>query len=211
MGFLTLWQKVNGRPGNDHDDLPILGRMLAELHKKEPPSWLRQWEPLRKVPKRLDEIDRQGMLPEQDRAFLRTVLRELSEEVAVFAPSPAASRSMCHGDAHTGNMILLPGGGGVLVDWEDSSIGPPEWDLGETTMSWRRFGLSTGLYHSFARAYGREFLESDAIDLMERVRELTATSWLLQNGGSSPEVLQEGKMRIRTMRDPSDKSIWSAF
>jgi Ser/Thr protein kinase RdoA (MazF antagonist) len=210
MGYLTLWQRVNGRPGDDQDH-PVLGRMLAELHAENPPTWLRGWEPLRKIPARLAEVDRQGVLPREDSDFLRSMLARLTEEVNIFARSPQSRRAMCHGDAHTGNLIMVSDDSGVLVDWEDCSVGPPEWDFSEIVMSRRRFGLSEELYDSFTHAYGWASLESETTDLMERIRELTATSWLLQNAASSTDVLEEGKMRIKTMRDPSDTGIWSAF
>jgi hypothetical protein len=210
MGYVTLWERVTGRPGDDKD-LPVLGRMLAALHAEAAPEWLRGWEPLRKAPQRLAEIDRQGVLPGDDLAFLHATLARLTTEVSLFTRSAGAWHSICHGDAHTGNLIMVSNTSGVLVDWEDCSVGPPEWDFSETVMTRRRFGLSEELYDAFTHGYGWTSLESETTDLMERIRELTATSWLLQNGASSAQVLEEGKLRIRTMRDPSDTSIWSEF
>jgi Ser/Thr protein kinase RdoA (MazF antagonist) len=209
VGRMTLWQKFDGREGNDCDH-GALGTLLRRLHQVEQPGWLRPWLPLRKVRGRIDEIKRQGVVDSELVDSLEERLVTLSAEATALSQQPDFRTVFCHGDAHTGNM-LIGDDRVVLVDWEDASAGPWEWDISEVLMTARRFALPSKQYAAFCDAYGQDVRLSEHADLVAHIRELTATSWLLQNAASSRKVLEEGRLRISTMRDSSDQRVWSVF
>ena len=118
---------------------------------------------------------------------------------------------MCHGDAHTGNLLIDDDSEtAILVDWEDCSLGPPAWDIGEALIAHKRFGMSDALLGQFFEAYGDAPRDLEWEELSVRMRELTTVSWLLQNA-KDPTVLAEGRRRIETLREPGDTRVWSAF
>ncbi len=209
LGLLTLWHRVSGRVGGDSDH-EALGRLLRELHQLEPPPWLRPWDPLRKIAPRLREIRRQNVVPVEDVDFLEQLYGSLATEVTEVIDGSSDPR-ICHGDAHPGNVIVQPNGEAVLIDWEDCSTAPWEWDISEVLMAVSRFGLDQVEYSKFKEAYQQDIAASRRANVVLRLRELTATSWLLQNAAASPAVLHEGRLRISTMSNSSDHRTWSAF
>lgn len=55
-------------------------------------------------------------------------LVEWAEDPAMHAALAALPRTLVHGDAHRGN-VLLAAGGAVLIDWGNAKVAPPGLDL----------------------------------------------------------------------------------
>jgi thiamine kinase-like enzyme len=118
---------------------------------------------------------------------------------------------LCHGDAHEGNLLVLRRTA-YLLDWEDASLGPREWDLADVLLSHRRFGLSQQTLENFLLKYEESHsLDHSRFELMADLKELTATLWLLQNAEVDPLARTEVVGRIAAMRGVGDGAVWKTF
>lgn len=45
------------------------------------------------------------------------------------AREPAPGTALCHGDMHVQNLVIVPGGDPVILDWEYAHVADPWWDL----------------------------------------------------------------------------------
>jgi aminoglycoside phosphotransferase (APT) family kinase protein len=52
----------------------------------------------------------------------RSLLESLTRE-------PAPAGALCHGDLHVQNLVIVPGGDPVILDWEYAHVADPWWDL----------------------------------------------------------------------------------
>jgi thiamine kinase-like enzyme len=100
-----------------------------------------------------------------------------------------------HGDAHTRN-LLTDHGTVVLIDFEAAAYGPREWDLLPTAIAVERYGLAEERYKEFATAYGFDVRAWPGFPVLREIRELTMTTWIMQNVKESPGVHR---------RDPADQ------
>ncbi|MGF1662678.1 MAG: phosphotransferase, partial [Kineosporiaceae bacterium] len=103
LGWVTLWRQQAGREGKDEDQ-SHLGHLLGLLHRLPPSSSMRSWAPLSKVDERMRQISLQGRVPEGDIRFLWGLKSRLESDAT--ALSRACVNTMCHGDAHTGNLLI---------------------------------------------------------------------------------------------------------
>lgn len=115
-----------------------------------------------------------------------------------------------HGDAHRGN-VLCEQGEPVLLDFEEFSVGLREWDLVPTAMSMFRFGVTRGEYQRFVDTYGFDVLSWSGANLLMDLREMTMTTWLMQNIGEGPDVAEEFRARMESMRAGERDRVWRAF
>jgi len=70
----------------------------------------------------LDTLERKGLFPDETLGLLRERLGSSLEALRGFPMQPL------HGDAHTGNLMNTTLGL-LWTDWEDTFLGPIEWDL----------------------------------------------------------------------------------
>lgn len=75
----------------------------------------------------------QFLAPNDGRRLLNVFERLCAEEANLVAHLRSLPRTLCHGDAHAGNMIMDPTrlGRAVLLDWQRVQIGPLGLDLGK--------------------------------------------------------------------------------
>ena len=104
-----------------------------------------------------------------------------------------------HGDAHTSN-LLTDHGQVVLLDFEAVAAGPREWDLVPTAVACERFRLSEEHYREFADTYGFDVRTWAGYPVLREIRELTMTTWLMQNVGESAAVAAEFALRVASLR-----------
>lgn len=83
-------------------------------------------------------------------------------------PTDRDESSICHGDLHPLNLLVRPDGTGVLIDWSNSVLADPEFDLGITSTVFaaasavvpamgadQLLEMRTGLEAGLLEAYGR--------------------------------------------------------
>jgi len=183
-----------------------LGSVLAGFHAlPSPPFALPSFDPFSVVPARLalaEDAD-----PE-DIAFLTELLDRLIVTYrSLEFPTPLG---LIHGDAHRSN-LLATASGVLLSDFDVVAFGPREWDLTPTALAADRFGLPRPEYAAFAQAYGRDVTAWDGYRIMAATRELTMTTWLMQNISESPQIADEFHARVTSMREGDHERPWNAF
>jgi thiamine kinase-like enzyme len=120
---------------------------------------------------------------------------------------PLARQS--HGDAHTKN-LLTDHGQVVLIDFEAAALGPREWDLLPTSIAVPRYGLPEQHYQEFA-AYGFDVRSWPGYPVLREIRELTMTTWIMQNVQESPQIAAEFALRVSSLREGDRDRAWHFF
>jgi Ser/Thr protein kinase RdoA (MazF antagonist) len=202
--LVTFWELVTEteEPKSTAD----LGTILARFHALPRPSFpLPKFDPFSVVPPRLAKP---GDARPADVTYLADLHRQLVESYAALEfPTPFG---LIHGDAHRSN-LLASESGVLLSDFEVVAFGPREWDLTPTAVSVERFGLPAQEYAQFVQAYGRDVTEWDGYRTLARIRDLTMTTWLMQNVAESPEIAEEFHARVTSMREGDYARQWNAF
>jgi Ser/Thr protein kinase RdoA (MazF antagonist) len=201
---VTFWHTVTGGdPVPTHVDL---ARLLAAFHAAEDcPCKLDGFDPLLTSQSRLAEAD--AVTP-GDRDFLRERCANLNEQLRhlTFALPPGP----IHGDAHTRN-LLTDCRQVVLLDFESAAVGPREWDLLPTAIGVERYGRPEEQYREFAEAYGFDVRTWAGYPVLREVRELTMTTWIMQNVGESPATAAEFALRVASLRERDFERAWNFF
>lgn len=201
---VSFWHTVTGgEPAPTHVDL---ARLLASFHALgDCPCDLAGFDPLRSVASRLAGADD---VAGADRDFLSARCAELSKQLQDLAV--ALPRGPIHGDAHTNN-LLTDHGRVVLLDYDAVATGPREWDLLPTAIAVDRYGLPEEQYREFADAYGFDVRTWAGYPVLREVRELTMTTWIMQNVGESRAVAAEFALRVASLRERDCKRAWNFF
>jgi Ser/Thr protein kinase RdoA (MazF antagonist) len=201
---VTFWRTVTGGdPVPSHIDL---ARLLAAFHKAPHcPCELASFDPLGPSHSRLANA---GTVSQDDRDFLRARCTELNDELQHL--EFALPRGPIHGDAHTRN-LLTDHGQVVLIDFESSAVGPREWDLLPTAIGVERYGRPEHQYREFAAAYGFDVRTWPGYPVLREVRELTMTTWIMQNIGESAAVAAEFALRVTSLRERDFGRAWNFF
>ncbi|MEU3963205.1 aminoglycoside phosphotransferase family protein [Streptomyces buecherae] len=182
-----------------------LGRMLKDLHALTPPDGVRL--PRFDVFGRTELRIERAPIPCDDRAFLRSRLRELRDGVETLAF--ASVRTPVHGDAHVQNLMVGTDGRAVLIDFENFSFDHPEWDLMVTAVEHHSLGWQTpAQYADFVAAYGRDLHNWPGYGVLRGIQELRMTTWLMQNVNESAGAASEYRRRIAALRDDSARRDW---
>ncbi len=198
---VTFWHSVTGgQPKPKHADL---ARLLARFHAlRSCPCDLAAFEPLKTSESRLAKADDVSVA---DRDFLRARCADLTEQFQKL--EFALPIGPIHGDAHTSN-LLTDHGQVVLLDFEAVAIGPREWDLLPTSIARERFGLPEERYREFADAYGFDVRAWHGYPVLREIRELTMTTWIMQNIGEDPAIAAEFALRVACLRERDFESAW---
>ena len=111
---------------------------------------------------------------------------------------------------HTSN-LHTDHGQVVLLDFEAVAVGPREWDLMPTAVARERFRLSEERYREFADAYCFDVRTWPGYPVLREIRELTMTTWLMQNVAESAAVAAEFALRVASLRERDTRRVWTAF
>jgi len=91
-----------------------------------------------------------------------------------------AGRPTCvvHGDAWSGNCAITDDGRAVLLDFERTAGGPPEWDLTSGAVALETAGtMSEETYSRFCDAYGYDVRQWAGYPTLRGIRELRMTTF----------------------------------
>ncbi|WP_460302027.1 phosphotransferase enzyme family protein [Actinocorallia aurea] len=202
--FVSLWENVEG----DWTRPAALARALRELHGLKPPAALDlpDFDPLRQISEGIEAA--KGLS-----AAERGVLRAEVERVSAALPQVdlRMPRSVIHGDANIGNILLRPDGVAVLFDLGGACWGPPEWDL-VTTAVYRDLGWHTDdEYAEFCEVYGFDVSEIAGFPVLKSLQELRMTTWLAQKDGESPAITEEIRQRVADLQNPDAPRNWHPY
>jgi Ser/Thr protein kinase RdoA (MazF antagonist) len=201
---VSFWHTVTG--GKPEPTQADLARLLASFHSlSDCPCDLPTFDPFGPSVARLAKA--RDVTPE-DLLFLRALCADLTEQLGDL--TFALPVGPIHGDAHTGN-LLVDRGQAVLSDFESGAIGPREWDLLPTAIAVERYGLAEDRYQQFAAAYGFDVRGWPGYLVLRQIRELTMTTWIMQNIGESPAIADEFARRVGSLRDRDFERAWNLF
>ena len=201
---VSFWHAVSG--GGPQPTYTDLGRLIACFHALERcPCKLAGFEPLRASQSRL--ATSAGTDP-SDRDFLCGRCADLTSEFQEL--EFAIPAGPIHGDAHPWN-LLSDGGQVVLLGFATSVIGPREWDLLPTAIAVERYGLAEERYQQFAATYGFDVRTWPGYPILREIRELTMTTWIMQNIGESRAAADEFALRVASLRERDFDRAWTFF
>lgn len=200
-GVLTSWPR--GEP-YEPDELATMGAVLAHLHATSPVPRLPWVEVTTRFDKRLSAVS--PTVPPRIRASLERhalmaeqALRDVSRDRSV----------LVHGDAHIGNLVRLAETP-VLIDLDDLSTGPREFDLVPSCISYRRFHRSSVRWQKFKDAYG-PCADWHLVERLCVVREATMNTWLAGLWDVEQRARDELRLRVDSWDLPwADHPPWSA-
>ncbi|WP_231680080.1 phosphotransferase family protein, partial [Streptomyces clavuligerus] len=201
----TFWEELPPhRPGTTGD----LAHLLRRLHDLPvPPHIAGQLGRLDPFVRLTDRIDTAAHLTPDDRRLLLDRTTALRAQWA--ALDRPADLSLVHGDAWPGNTASFPDGSVVLLDFERTALGPPQWDLTSTAVSADTLGtLTPDAYHRFATAYGTDVRTWDHYPLLRAIRELRLVTFAFQTTGQDPDALREAHHRLACLRGERGPRPW---
>lgn len=200
----TVWERL-AEPHQDNV-YRALGRLMRLFHQRTAGLRvpLEPWRQLALSDRRLIGC-RQHYAPEDVR-----MLTQWSERIACKLDQvpPVLPAGAIHGQAEVGN-VLFRTGQPVLIDFEQVSLGPREWDLVHTAVVVTRFGRPEQRYRDFADAYGFDVRTWNGYQTHRRLWELCATTWLMQHDRRSCRVSEEIEVRLQTWRDDDPDARWT--
>ena len=201
---VSFWHSVTGgEPTPTHTDL---ARLLAAFHSlPDCPCDLATFDPLQTSESRLATP---ANISPDDRDFLHARCSDLNHQFQHL--DFALPSGPIHGDAHTRN-LLTDRGQVVLLDFEAVANGPREWDLLPTAIAVERYGLAEGSYLQFATTYGFDVRKWPGYPILREIRELTMTTWIMQNIGESQAAAAEFALRVASLRERDFERAWNFF
>lgn len=197
----TFWELLPPhRQGTEAELAPLLRRM----HELPRPTFpIGQLQPFVRIAERLNAAH---CASEDDRTWLLRRLDELKEQ---WSRLPAGlPHCVIHGDAWGGNCAVIDEGA-LLLDFERTSMGPPEWDLTSTAVALDTFGtLSVAQYADFSEQYGFDVRDWAGYPTLRGIRELRLVTFGLQTADQNPEALEQARYRIECVRGCHGARPW---
>jgi Ser/Thr protein kinase RdoA (MazF antagonist) len=200
----TVWERLT--EPDRHNAYCSLGRLVRIFHQRTDDLRvpLEPWRQLASSNRRLAQ-QRERYASDDVR-----MLTQWSERIAskLDQVKQALPPGAIHGQAEVGN-VLFRAGQPVLIDFEQVSNGPREWDLVHTAVAVTRFGRPEQCYRDFADAYGFDVRTWDGYQTYRRLWELCATTWLMQHDHRDRTVAQEIEVRLQTWREDNHDTRWT--
>lgn len=113
-----------------------------------------------------------------------------------------------HGDAYTGNTLVVEGQA-VLLDFEDAALGPRGWDLAAVAGSFRLGWTPPAGFATFQAAYGGPFPSLGDLDLFTRIILFRRCCWLASRAGREPAVIPAARQRVSTLHLAPEERGWT--
>jgi hypothetical protein len=201
----TLWAAIH-QPAHHELGPPDLAHVLESLHALPAPDWLPTWDPFTTNHTRLDRAN--GLSP-ADQRWLRAAWAEAEAEYQTVAEAQPAG--LLHGDAQTGNLLrTTPGGPTVICDLDNTSTGPPDWDLVPTATAAHRFG-HPHRQTAFAAAYGKDITTSGTWPILRRIRELVMVTAVVPDLAGRPEIAAQHAHRLHSLKTGDNTTTWHRY
>lgn len=193
---VTLWRRLRaiGRPSPE-----TLGRATRAIHeatRSSPPPDLPSLDPFGRIyehlawPSLWSGSDELGALRDKADEFV-VAWREAIH-------GDPLGRVLLHGDVHADNAVMTERGL-ILIDLEDTAVGPASWDFVPLAVGVDRYGVPSADYRDFVAGYGAEPGNWAGHELMCRVYELAVTAWAIRCSGDSEQMAKEASVRVATL------------
>ncbi|WP_036536987.1 phosphotransferase [Nocardia cyriacigeorgica] len=205
---VTWWRLI---PNHRAATPAELGSALARLHVLDPPTTfeLPEYQPLAGVAERITTAT---TISQDDKQWLTrhyTAIHRRYEQLP-----PTNRRSVIHGDAWQGNLVVPPSGTPIFLDLDKVSIGRPEWDLVQLAVDHTDFTrLGADDYHSFVTAFGGyDMTTTPEFRVYADIQELRWTAFAISLSHQNPAAAAEAAHRIACLRGRFPKPwIWNAL
>ncbi|MFG3255238.1 phosphotransferase [Streptomyces sp. NPDC048172] len=199
----TFWKELPPHRSGSGADLAPLLRRLHDLPAPEDLP-LGVMDPFIRVEERLANA---RSLAESDQAWLLSLLADLR---AAWDQLPQGRpQSVIHGDAWAGNCAVTNQGQAILLDFERTSLGRPEWDLTSTAVGVDTLGnLSHDAYERYCSAYGYDVRGWDGYPIMRAIRELRMTSSAFQAADDRPAIHEQAMYRLACLQGQGGPRPW---
>ncbi|MFF5113218.1 phosphotransferase [Streptosporangium sp. NPDC000509] len=187
LGPFTLGQV--GRTGGitRTEQLTLLGRLLAAFHTTPRPA---PGPLITAVGGRREIADLRAYLP-------APLVEAAGEQLERVAEMPAGEVVWCHGDLHPENVILT-GQRPYLVDFEQSALAPPEWDIAQTAVT--TDALTPPELNAICAGYGRPLSPRRLGDLVT-FHALRGWRWAARHEGRDA-ALWQARLQLALARYP---------
>ncbi|OLF04449.1 hypothetical protein BLA60_40830 [Actinophytocola xinjiangensis] len=201
----TFWPY---RPTTPPPTLGELARLVHRLHQVPPPPFpLPRYRPLYRLREALD-IDRHRsdpVLTGTTRAWLEGRVTALLDNYA--RTTFPLGFGLVHADAHSENLVRQ-GDGWVLIDWDQTCLGPRELDL--LTGLPDHFNESESARTTFLTAYGYDLTRWPSWPLLRDIAELHSLAAYIRLAPTKPAAANELARRVYSLRT-GDRSVrWEA-
>ncbi|MFI8932515.1 phosphotransferase family protein [Streptomyces sp. NPDC053474] len=198
----TFWELL---PRHRHGTEADLAPLLRQMHSLPRPSFpIGQVQPFVRITERLSAA---RSVSADDRRWLLNHLRELKQQWSCLPTGQP--QCVIHGDAWGGNCAVPEEGAALLLDFERTSIGPPEWDLTSTAVAHDTFGsLSTDRYAAYCKLYGRDVKDWAGYPTLRGIRELRLVTFALQIADRDPMALKQAHYRVACLRGMHGPRPW---
>ena len=204
---VTFWKSVT--PGTEYAPIDQVADLIRRLHELPPPEGIRLPE-LRPFGNPDDPPPTFDGLVDEDAAFLRDRIVWAAQTFPVL--DFPLGVGVIHGDANVGNVLLNENGQAVLIDLDNFSIGPREWDLIQTALFADRLGWHTEEeYRTFVEVYGYDITKWDGYETLADMREVAMTTWMAKKATHDEGAAAEAHKRITAMRTGGSRRDWGAY
>ncbi|MFD0495730.1 aminoglycoside phosphotransferase family protein [Streptomyces rhizosphaericus] len=204
---VTFWESAQER--EEYATVEELADLLRRLHWLEEPEslGLPYFDPVAKLWRGLQAVDG---VAEDDRKFLEERAGKLAKEYDRL--DFVLPFGLIHGDANIGNVLRHRDGHAIMIDLDDFTLAPREWDLIQTALFYDRFGWHTrSEYEAFVYRYGFDLMNWPGYSVLADLRELMMVVWLGQQVSASAKSAGEFARRINSLRAGNDRRDWKPF
>ena len=199
----TVWRYLPQQP--PPPTVEDLGHVLRQFHRMGPPPFdLPAWDPIGDARQRISDAE---ALTDHDRDVLLSWCDRLTPRIAALRDS--SQPGLIHGDAHVGNLLRNPAGEPVLCDFDATSIGSWQVDLVAVPVGEARF-RRVGQHQRLAAAYGYDVTKDPHWPVLREARELKMIIAAVPLLRSSPGVVEEFGLRLRSIMQGED-TLWTPF
>jgi aminoglycoside phosphotransferase (APT) family kinase protein len=205
---VTFWEAVSD-DGSEYASIAQVADVISRLHALTAPETLRlpELDPFRGTAER---IASSTWLTAPDRDFMTSKLARLRDEYANLKFS--LSHGVIHGDANIGNVLRDHKDNPVVIDLDDFSRGPREWDLILTALYYDRYGWHTREeYDTFAKIYGYNIIQWPGYQVLADVREFAMVTWVVQKASENERTAAEARKRVDAIRAGASRKDWLPF
>jgi hypothetical protein len=205
---VTFWEAVSD-DGDEYATITQVADLISRLHALTAPESLRLPE-LDVFDGFSERINSSTWLTDSDRDFLTREQTRLRGDYATL--DFVFPYGVIHGDANVGNVLRDSKGNPVVIDLDNFSTGPREWDLVETALFYDRYGWHTREeYETFVKVYGYDIMQWPGYPVLADIRELAMVTWIAQKASEDGKTAAEARKRVDALRTGASRKDWLPF
>jgi aminoglycoside phosphotransferase (APT) family kinase protein len=205
---VTFWEAVSD-DDSEYATIAQVADVISRLHALNAPESLRlpELDPFRGTGQR---IASSTWLTGAERDFMTSELARLREEYARLRF--VLPHGVIHGDANIGNVLRDHKGNPVVIDLDNFSTGPREWDLILTALFYDRYDWHTReQYNTFANVYGYDIMQWPGYPVLADIREFAMVTWIVQKASENERTAVEARKRVDAIRTGASRKDWLPF